>query len=271
MIKILMLFILMAFLPANYIFAQVTVSPSVYYTYGNYSNENYSNDFSAFTTVKIAAKGDFLIAGFDNLLIKNPNFDFDQKMFVTGLIKNIYPVYLKLNYAHINGDFNSNLTNTTIYTDKTNLFNGGIIYNIDLFFFGFSYTYLTLDGFKSVNSNQLEVDFIWRASPYIIFFVKPLYSKVSDGRELFSSSIKLQWFVSSKFNLDAETTLGRRAYYFNSDLLTIYNQDETQETTIAIKGQYKINNALQFIASYQFADFNDFNINYFIGGIKFDL
>ena len=269
--KSLNVILLIIFLSSNIAFTQSVFAPSVYYTYGDYSTDNFSNDVAAFASIKIAAKGDYLIAGFDKLLIKNPDYDFDQKMFVAGIIKNEYPFYFKLNYAHINGNFESNTNPVLNYTDKTNLINGGLLYNFDLFFIGFTYTYLNLDGLKSINSHQVETDIIWQASPKFIFSVKPLYTYVTDGRRLFSTNVKFDFPVSNIFKLSADISVGKRAYYFNPELLTIYNQDETQKTTASVRVEYQFIKAVRIIASYQYAEFNNFNINYFIGGIKFSL
>ncbi len=268
LIKILFLII---FVLTNFNYSQSAFSPSVYYTYGNYSTTSYSNDISAYGSFKLASKGDYLIAGFDKLKINDPKFDFDQRMIVVGIIKNVYPFYLKLNYANINGDFNSKLNDFTQYTDKTNLINGGLLYNFDLFFIGFTYTYLNLDGLKSINSHQVETNFIWQASQKFILSIKPLYTYVTDGRRLFSTNVKFDLPVSNIFKLSADISVGERAYYFNPDLLTIYNQDETQKTTASVRVEYQFIKAVRVIASYQYAEFNNFNINYFTGGLKFNL
>jgi len=268
-------FLLIIFLLSHMNYSQSAFSPSAYYTYGDYSTGNYSHDVSAYTSIKLSRKNDYFILGFDKLIIKNPVYEFDQKMFAGGIIKNVYPFYLKFNYAHINGDFSSNLINSSPninnYTDKTNLFNGGLLYNFDLYFVGFTYTYLNLDGLKSVNSHQVETDLIWQVSPKFIFSVKPLYTYVTDGRRLFSVNVKFDLPVSHNVKFSADGSFGERAYYFNPDLLTIYNQDETQRTTLSFRGEFQLLKALKFIASYQYAEFNIFNINYIIGGIKFSL
>ncbi len=255
----------------NIAFSQTVFSPSFYYTYGDYSTGSFSNDASVYASIKIAAKGDYLIAGFDKLLIKNPAYNFDQKMIVAGIIKNEYPFYFKLNYAYINGSFESNANPVLNYTDKTNLINGGLLYNFDLFFVGFTYTYLNLDGLKSINSHQIETDFIWQASPNFILSVKPLYTQVTDGRKLFSTNVKFDFPVSNIFKLSGDVSVGERAYYFNPELLTIYNQDETQKTTASVRAEYQFIKAVRIVVSYQYAEFDKFNINYFIGGIKLSL
>ena len=265
------LLIILCFISANLTSAQSVVTPSVYYTYGAYSNENNSKDYSGYLSIKLAARGDYMIAGYDKLLITNPDYEFDQKMFVAGIIKNQYPFYLKLNYANINGDYNSSLDPLLNYTDKTNVINGGILYNFDLYFIGVSYTYTNLNGLSSVNSNQIGADFIWNTSSNFILSIKPLYTKVSDGRSLVSSNIKFDFPISTKVRFSAEGSFGKRAYYFNPDLLTIYNQDETQKTTISVRGEYQLFKFLRLITSYQYAEFDSFNIKYIIGGLKFSL
>jgi len=259
------------FLISNFSFSQSVFSPSFYYTYGDYSTGDHSKDYSGYVSIKLAAKGDYLIAGYDKLQIKNPSYNFDQKMFVAGIIKNQYPFYLKLNYAHINGDLNSNSLLLSNFSDKTNVINGGFLYNFDLFFIGLNYTYLKLDGPLSVTSNQIGSDFIWQSSPKFILSIKPLYTKVSDGRSLFSTNVKFAFPISSTVLLSAEGSFGERAYYFNPDLLTIYNQNQTQTTTISARVEFDLSKSIKLIASCQYAKFDAFNIKYFIGGLKFSL
>ena len=64
---------------------------------------------------------------------------------------------------------------------------------------------------------------------------------------------------------------GKRAYYFDENLLTIFNQDETQKKIYSAK--VELNLTKQFILPivFQYSEFQTYNIKYFTAGIKLKL
>lgn len=255
-------------LTTSYLYAQAgssSVNPSVYYTRGNYSNGNTSDSYSAYASIQLGYS-DFIFLGTDNLLINNPAWKYDQKTIVIGGIKNLYPLYLKLNYAHIKGEFDYKPFPYK-YSDYINLYNAGFLYNVDLFYLGASVTYLNLIGFKAVESQQYELNIGWVISPGLSLFLKPNFSSVSDNRKLYSAGAKLTYLPVSSLIISLGGFIGSRAYYFNSDLLTIYNQNDTQKMGGDIRAEYWISEKLKVIGSYQYLKFDQFRINYFVGGI----
>ena len=241
-------------------------SPSVYYTKGSYSNSNSSDGFSLYTSLRVNTH-DYIIGGFDNLVINNPEWEYDQKMFVLGGVKNLYPFYIKASFAHIIGDF-SFIPFTYTYEDVTNIYSLDLLYNFNFFYVGASFSLLDLDGFISNVSKQYGLRFEWYPSQKFSFSVRPYFTNLYDGRKLYSSLFKLSYTPANKLTLMLTASLGERAYFFNSDLLTIFNQNETQTGLYKAKVEYKFSDKFKIVTSFQHSKFTDFNINYFSVGIN---
>jgi hypothetical protein len=61
-----------------------------------------------------------------------------------------------------------------------------------------------------------------------------------DKRSLLSSIITLNYYPSYSFYVKAEASFGKRAYYFNNDMLTFFNQDDTQNFAFYSKLDYEL-------------------------------
>ena len=64
---------------------------------------------------------------------------------------------------------------------------------------------------------------------------------------------------------------GERAYYYDEDLLTMFNQNETQKNLVSLRVEYDIVKELTLIGNYQYTEFQNYIIRYYVGGLKFDL
>jgi hypothetical protein len=60
----------------------------------------------------------------------------------------------------------------------------------------------------------------------------------------------------------ASAVFGKRAYYFDPDLLTIFNQDETQESLWTVRTEYTIGGVATLIGSYQSTGFTGYTVKY---------
>lgn len=246
-------------------------TPSVYYTYGNYSNNNYSNSYSAYGKLVID-RLNYLVAGFDDLLIHSRDWNYDQQTVLIGGFKNYYPFYLKANYLYIQGEFNYKPFGRLYdYTENTHLINGEVLYNVGFVFFGASYSFLSLKGLESIYSNQIGLSFIWRAKSNLSIAVKPYYTAVSDERSLFSAMVKVNYSPWENLMLILNAAGGERAYFFNTDLLTIFNQPETQKTHGSVRVEYSPFQNFAIIGAYQHSEFSDYTIDYFVGGFKYNI
>lgn len=241
-------------------------TPSVYYTHGSYSNNRSSDSFSFFGSL-LYNDYDYLITGYDYLKIKSGPWDYNQHMIVTGLIQNYFPFFVKLNYAHLFGEYNYKPNNYS-YRDYTNVYNAVVAYNIDLFYLGSSFTYLDLNGYYSRISKQLTINLTWLFSTEASIKLSPLYTYVSGGRKLYSIASGINYSLNNDLSAQANISIGEKAYYFDPDLLTIFNQDETQGFSGSIKVSYKLS-GLILSPKYYFVKFNAYSINYFSVGVMY--
>ncbi len=244
----------------------LSVYPSLYYTYGSYDSERNSQSIATYNSFTLNHKSFFILA-FDNLTISDPDWNYKQQSLTSGFIFYLFPFTLKANYMHIKGNFDY-LPFPFPYSDYTNLYNADATLYINPLYAGVSYTFNNKIGFKHQQVHQVtgRIEYI----PHYSFFLslKPSYSNLNDGRELFSVALRLQYLFHSNFVAKAGGFAGERAYYFDSDLLTIYNQDETQKYQFFAQIDYIPLPAIAIIFSYIHTGFDNYSINYFVTGIR---
>jgi hypothetical protein len=68
--------------------------------------------------------------------------------------------------------------------------------------------------------------------------------------------------------LQLSGVLGKRAYYFDPDLLTVFNQDDTQEHLWGVRAEYTIGGVFTLIGSYQSTGFTGYTVNYTAVGVR---
>jgi len=252
------------------------ISPSFYYTYGDYSNSMSSNSFAFFNTLQISERL-YLINSYDNLNIKTPTqigWEYSQQLFLGGLYYNAYPYFIKGNYSYILGKYNWISDGSYNYKDISHLFNVDFVYYQNLFYYGASYNYfisngiLNADSLKTRRIHQLTLRWEYIVSPSLFISIKPNYSRVDDGRDLISAELKIRYLVLNGVVINTGGFYGSRAYYFDSDLLTIFNQNYTQKYRLFGQIDFYPFNAISLSAGYQHTKFNDFSINYLVAGIK---
>ncbi|MCP5061617.1 MAG: hypothetical protein GY936_04030 [Ignavibacteriae bacterium] len=251
------------------ILAQVkinSITPGLYYTKGSYSNDNSSNSFSGYFSLQIN-QNNYLTFGYDNLKITNPAWEYAQDFFVIGGMKNFYPFYLKANLGYIKGNLNEN--DFTIYSDKINIYNLSILYNWNHFYFGGGATYQILSGLNEINTLHSELKIVLAPSKKFSFKLSPAITSASDDRELYSIGGELFYQPFNFFNFSVSGFVGERAFYFNPDNLTIYNQYETQKSSASLTFRALTNMPLNLIGSFQYTDFSDYQINYISVGLKY--
>ncbi len=246
--------------------SQTIISPSAYYTHGAYSNKNSSNSLAIYSTLK-TNNDIYFIAGYDNLNINNPDWTYLQQMFAAGTILGINSFYVKANYAHIKGDFDYKPF-LDRYSDFSNLYNADLFCYFDANYLGAAYTHLNQIGLKAQKVNQITLRFERIFSYNFFASLKPSVSLLSDKRKLFSAAVKFHYLAAPEWLAKAGGFYGKRAYYFDSDLLTIFNQDETQKYLAFLQVEYVPNPSIRFIGGYQYTKFTTYSISYFILGIR---
>ncbi len=237
-----------------------TFLPAGYYTAGLYSNGNRSNSYAGYATVALRGL-DYVVAGYDGMTIQSSLWSYDQQFFVVGGMKNLYPFYVKVNVGRIDGTFRL-AGQRYSYNDQTDILNGVFLYNVDLFYVGATYTFMSVRGYTNVRSNQIGLQGDWLLDPALSVSIRPLYSRVTDGRSLISVGGEVSYAPWRTLLLRMSGMVGKRAYYFNSDLLTVFNQDETQKSLWGIRMEYTVTSGLTLIGSYQSAGFSGYTVRY---------
>ncbi len=252
---------------------KTTFTASAYYTSGNYSTNNSSESFSFYGIVDIK-KLDKIIFGYDNLTIQIPdsNWIYEQNFFVISGIKNLYPFYLKFDYAYTSGQYAEKYRGRYFYgsiTDATHIINASLLYNWNLFFFGLGGSYSIGTGYYDLNTTYIEGKITWHPSNYFNINLMPAYTTTDDNRSSFSLGAEIFYAPASFINFSIRGFVGDRVVYYNSDYQTIYNQIETQTKAFGIIIRLLADKPFNIIAAYQSRDFTNYTINYLTGGISY--
>lgn len=254
------------FITGNAQLKLTSVTPSAYVTYGDYNNSNSSLSLAGYANLEVNYF-DYLNFGFDRLLIDNPEWKYTQHTLVAGIIKNYYPFYLSLNYLYLSGKLNWK-SPVYSYSDNLHYIGAGINYNYNLFYFGGSFHWMNLEGYKSVVNRQYELSAAYLATSKLTIILNPMYSDLTDGRKLWSVGGELIYNPFNKFGITISGFIGERAYYFNNRLLVIFNQDETQKNLVGLKAAYSFHKSVKATIGMQHTEFGSYSINYFIFGIS---
>lgn len=242
------------------------LSPAIFYTNGNYSTNQQSNSISFYNTLQLFDKF-FLVNHYDHLRIDHNDYDYKQQTLLAGGIVDLFPFFLKFNYAHYKGDFNYKPITFTSY-DYSNLYNIDLVYYNDWNYFGAAYAHLNQIGSASVSSHQVTLRLERILSNEFFISLKPNFVHLDNGKNLFSAAVKIHYAPLYDLIFKAGGFAGERIFYFDSDLLTIFNQNFIQKSQIFAQVEYSPIAELKFIAGYQHNKFTDFNVNYLYAGIK---
>ncbi len=292
------------------VYAQQTdISSSYFFTYGIRAGEksSYPNEFmisrshAGYTTISID-KEYYLSLAYDELYenktrkdYKNPialdtftaPWNYKQRMALAAFTYSENNNYYKLGYAFFKGDFNlysdpSYDISPFKYSDYSNLFFVDYTVYDKSWYFGGGFSYfkakgiLTLDSLKVQSAGQINLRVEKIISAQLFASIKPAYATLKDGRKLLSCAFKLHYQPVRALLLKAGGSVGNRAYYFDADLFTIFNQYETQKTNYFAQAEYTFLSPLTFVLSYQHTRFEPYNqtqlvpytIDYYIAGIK---
>lgn len=245
----------------------LSVYPGFYYTYGNYSSNASSSSYAGYIPVVFNMKHT-AVFGYDNLKIKTPDWNYDQQTYNAGMVFAFDPIYLKFNYAYVKGDYSEPASGYS-YVDKTNILNLETFFRIGRVYLGASYVRLKMDGgILQQQTDQITGRLEWIISRRFFLSVKPSYIKVKDGRKLTSVAARIQFLPVNQLLLKLGGMAGKRAYFFNTDLLTLFNQDETQKNQVFGQLEFSPVKNFTLVLSVQHTEFDTFSINYYIAGVR---
>lgn len=258
-------------------FGQYQFSTKYFSTTGNYTDSLKSKTAGDSYFIQFELKNSIrVIAHLDNLQIKNSTWHYGQKNYLLNTTFSSYPWFYNFTVAQISGKFDYQ-PSIYSYNDNSNLYSAGLTYYKNLWYFGGQITHLSARGIltsdlltqQKINSLTLRVEKY--LTPQIFLSFKPHFANLSDGRNLTSLGGEVTYFPFEFISLNAGGFIGKRAYFFNSDLLTLFNQNETQLNQI--KGQINITpiKEVTFSAIYQKTKFETFSIKYLTLGATFKI
>jgi len=269
--KILVAFILISFFSDICGQSKVTsIQPELYYSYGNFSTSTSSNGFYGFANVTI---NDFDVVriGLNKIIFNNPEWKYDQTNYSIGGVKNLYPFYVKTSFLYMDGDFDYKPFRSK-YSDKLYTLALEIDYNVNLFYVGlnFAYTNFTTgsDSLVSLSSQQFGLPLTYEASSSFLISITPTYTTLTDRENLFSTEVLLKYSPTKNITTYLSGFFGKRAYFYNHNLYTIYNQNSTQTSAANFVLEYKASDKVTLVAGYTYTEFEDYLINYYTMGLK---
>ena len=249
----------------------VYTSFSGFYTGGQVEPGRASNSYSGYLTLGYGAAG--ITGGYDNLKIDSVGWDYTQKSYVIAPYYYFGSFFVKAAYMGISGDFNLYPSSTggvtyNFATDKTK------IYSFELGNFGYyytaglGYTHSKLTGYKHLFVDQYTARYQFVPDYRWLFGVRPTHTSTTDGRKYFSCMFRANYLVIPYLVAKASVNIGNRMYYFDNDLLTVFNQDQTQNKNFGLELDYYMGKfVLQ--GAWQYNEFEKQPTRYFILGVKY--
>ncbi|GJQ63191.1 MAG: hypothetical protein SCALA702_22440 [Melioribacteraceae bacterium] len=243
------------------------VTGSLYYTGSNATHGRTSGSISGYLNATIGTYN-YLLAGYDNLDITHNEWDYSQKMYIGGGGLSLYPIFIKAHYGKIRGDFSAPLFDL-FHKDRTTLYNADLLYYTNWLVFRGSYTYekITENANIKVNQYGVGVERYLGKNFYISLF--GFLSDISTLDKLYSLKAKLTYFPMPGLSVSLETFIGKRAFFFHNDYLTIFNQGVIQESLYSLRAEYYLNQSFLLIGNLQYTEFEDHVERYLVTGIKY--
>ncbi len=259
------------------------VSPSAYYTHGEYTSGQFLNMYSLFFTHQIPGNN-FVTAGYDNMQITAAKYGYRQWSGKFNLRRNFSDALFILNYSYVHGTYNAKQINYS-YNDNTNIYNPEINYPVRDMNLGASYTYINFTGttgggkIKHLMVQHLGLKLQKNFGSRWSATLRPYYSDLDDGRRLYSALLKIQFKDAIKIFGDSPTAyilrfggmVGKRCYFFDPDNLSLYNQYETQRLQLLADASIYFWHGYSLSIMYQYNKFMTYSISYYTVGIKAEL
>jgi hypothetical protein len=249
-----------------------------YYVHGSYSSATVSNTFSASLRVPVE-RVDALFACVERTGLSDLLWSYDQTLVLLGGIKNLYPFYATAMGGYLGGTYapvvsagmHTPILSVGGYSDRIWMGYVELKYNWDLFFFGVAHAYLSYGGWKEVTSNQTSLIATWLATPRITATVRPVLTGMSDRNRLLSVGGTIRFVPSPGFAFTGGCMVGKRAYFIDTEALSVFNQDYTQTAAYSIQGVLDFAPWGRILLGYQLVTFTAYDIAFITGGFQITL
>lgn len=269
-----LLFILgLSFAMTEFYGQTVYTSPSLFVTSGNYftSRSSLGTDFF----LPVTFNGQYSVgAGFSAVTIKEPGWEYKQTLIPLCAGYFSYPWQGRLAYTSLKGNYDYKLLTGYNYEDKGRIISGELHYWKDYDNFGLQYAYhdysgiLNTDSLNQITVQQIQARYEFVVIPELYLSLRPGASVLSDDRNLYFLAAKLHYFPMPELILRTGGFVGKRAYYFDNDTFSLFNQFATQKSQVFIQAEYYPLLNLKLTAGYQTTQFEGYNINYIYGGVS---
>jgi hypothetical protein len=266
---------------------EFSIRPSAYETYGDYTDSRWSVEHAGYVTLS-KKELQFLTVGFSDLHIAHPAWKYHEQMPVGGILLSRLPFRVKAYYAHIAGNYTSKDGASANYSDKADVGSIEVIYSKPLYELGLDYTRFSGSGLSYADSlagrmpQQRADQFTGRITcvlnPRFSLTARHSFVQLRDGRKLYSLAMKAVYAPRPKWILAAGGFIGERAYYFDNDLLVIFDQNDTQRGMVFGQVEARVWKSVSLTAEYIYTQFDyypiygipgeDYSIRYLVAGIK---
>lgn len=252
------------------IFAQskIAIIPSGYFTYGNYSDNTKSNQLSLFLSTSPNSI-DYFVFGYDDISLKNDLWNYTQKNYSAGIHYWFldYKLKFKIDAILLDGDYNDNYISNPNYLSGV-LISPEIIKGIYPFYFGGGYAVFDQSKNQKFTSHQiyLRTDYY----PHYKLLISALASLnfSSKDNKLISLQTTLSYFYNYELTFASSFTIGSRRFFYNPDLMVLFNQLETQTSNYSARVDYNFYKNFTATLVYQHSKFSSYSIDYYVFGIK---
>jgi len=241
------------------------VRPSAFATWGNYSDSRTSFERAAY--VSAAHSGWLVSTGYGDLKIDHEEWTYHQTQWTAGVLYARSSWSARAYYSRVRGDFDATAY-VYRYTDHGYLWNGEATYSLGHYGFGYSFTGFRGKGYWDRTSAQHTARIEWIPHPSLFLSVRPSYVRINDGRRLESIMIRVHDQPAQFLVLKFGGMIGRRAYAFDNDLFTFFNQDETQRGLIFTQADLLLSRRFTAAVEYILTSFDGYDITYMVMGLK---
>jgi hypothetical protein len=255
------------FVACSAVAAPLSLLTNGFATSADYSSGRHSEEYSLYPTLAFNNR-QFLTFGYDAIGINHPDWRYRQDMALVAASVNLQPWRVRGCYSRIEGKFWLRHFDYH-YLDHADLASGEFLYSYAPLTFGLEYSHFSGRGYLRQQAQQYTLRAERIVSQFLSVSLRPNYSWTLDGRRLYSAYAKATIQPrASRWLFRAGGFLGERAYYFDNDLLLIYNQNETQRSLVFAQADWRVTNGFWLSAEFAHSEFRGYSINYLVAGLR---
>lgn len=245
-----------------------TISISPYYTLGSYSDKTSSKSKALYVITNL--NNEYIFSGgIDNIMLKHNQWDYKQNsIFLFGLYHR-FPFSLKLSSAYVIGNYSEQNKQLSNYSDENISITPELIYKFDWNYIGLAFNYfVSTKGFQKLKSSSITLRFDKYLDFFTYFSIRPNFYFENSGKKLASIATQIIHWITPEFLVKGKIVIGNRRYYFDNDLLTIYNQYDIQKVVLDFGLEYSLIDEITFSGAYQYTKFEKTTVNYLVIGVR---